>query len=471
MFVTIDQIAAILWFKGTNSPVDTGVRGITYSIPNAQASDAGDYFVIATNVNGSVTSQVARVTVGFTNDNYTLTQIWAAPAGNGSFPYITANGGPNTPNERAFAFNSLSNQLIVVRCPPASTAYTCSVVNATSGTFLYALDTSAVVHQGSSEVAGSNPIDLVGAAAGDDGAIYICSESPNASGGAAADVTKMFALYRWTNSAPTTPPVLVYRGDPGSQPAGLNYRWGDVLSARGSGTNTELFLNSFDGTYGAILKPTDASLNSFTNLPFFDVAGGGSIGRSVQFGNTNTVYEKRKGSSLAYSRYDTNAQTATGLLTVDSSTSLGGVAVDDTHRLAIGVDFVGSASTPDAVALYDITDPVTPMLIKRYNFPNNQVANANVICQTIISSNRVFSMDANNGLMSFYIDPPVNSMILRIAQSGTNVNLSWGNAEAVLQGAANVGSPSWTDLTAPGLTNSTQPAVGDNQYYRLIQRR
>src|ERR1051325_7951755 len=119
MFVTIDQIATILWFKGTNSPVDTGVRGITYSIPNAQASDAGDYFVIATNVNGSVTSQVARVTVGFTNDNYTLTQIWAAPAGNGSFPYITANGGPNTPNERAFAFNSLSNQLIVVRCPPA----------------------------------------------------------------------------------------------------------------------------------------------------------------------------------------------------------------------------------------------------------------------------------------------------------------------------------------------------------------
>src|SRR2546426_12116809 len=97
--------------------------------------------------------------------------------------------------------------------------------------------------------------------------------------------------------------VMVFEGDPSAQPAGINLRWGDVLAARGSGTNTELFLNSLDGSYGAVLKPKDASLNSFTNLWFFDVAGGGSIGRSVQFGQTNTVYEKRKGSVLVYSRY------------------------------------------------------------------------------------------------------------------------------------------------------------------------
>lgn len=42
-------------------------------------------------------------------------------------------------------------------------------------------------------------------------------------------------------------------------------------------------------------KPLDATLNAFTNYCFFDSSGGGSIGRSVQFGATNTVYEKRKG--------------------------------------------------------------------------------------------------------------------------------------------------------------------------------
>ena len=71
--------------------------------------------------------RVAHVTVGFTNDNYTLSQSWAAPPGNVNFSYVSADGGPNTPNERAFAFNAPSNQLLVVRCPPASTAYTVSV--------------------------------------------------------------------------------------------------------------------------------------------------------------------------------------------------------------------------------------------------------------------------------------------------------------------------------------------------------
>src|SRR5439155_6943972 len=154
-----------------------------------------------------------------------------------------------------------------------------------------------------------------------------------------------------------------------------------------------------------------------------NVAGGGSIGRSIQFGPTNSVFEKRKGGSLYFSTYTLSNQTDLLLATVDSSTTLGGVAVDTNHNLAIGVDFVGSASKPDAVSLYDIADLSTPMLIKQYSFPSNQVANANVICQTIISTNRVFAMDANNGLISFIINPPVNSMILHTSNSPPNVTL------------------------------------------------
>jgi hypothetical protein len=64
--------------------------------------------------------------------------------------------------------------------------------------------------------------------------------------------------------------------------------------------------------------------------------------------------------------------------------------VDTARHLAIGVDFVGSGTKPDAVALYDISDPLSAMLIKRYDFPSNQVANANVICQTIIRQQGLF---------------------------------------------------------------------------------
>jgi hypothetical protein len=475
MNVTIDQIATIAWYKGTNSPVDTGVRGISYNIANAVLADAGDYFVIASNVNGSVTSAVAHVTVGIATDNYSLVQNWGAPAGDTNFPFVTANGGANTPNERAFAYNALSNQLIIVRCPPALTTYNLYVVDANTGSNVYSLNTNGIIHEGGSEVSGSNPIDLVGAAAADDGSIYICNESPNASGGSAVDATKMFHVYRWTNTAATTPPVVVYQGDPSAQPPGINERWGDVLTVRGSGTNTEIFVNSQSGTYGAVLKPTDASLNSFTNFWFIDAAGGGSIGRSIQFGPTNTVLEKRKGSPLVFSSYDTNSQGSTLILQVDSSTTLGGVAVDLAHRLTAGVDFVGSTTAPqkpDAVALYDITDPTTPMLIKRYNFPANQVANANVICQTIIAGNRVFALDANNGFMAFTIVGPQ----LSLTTSGSNLVESWTTnlGPFTLQATPSLASPSvWTNVGTGSVSGSryvvTNPPAGGSLFYRLQQ--
>ncbi len=155
---------------------------------------------------------------------------------------------------------------------------------------------------------------------------------------------------------------------------------------------------------------------------------------------------------------------------IDSSASLGGVALDSAHNLAIGVDFVGSPSaTPDAVALYDITDPSSPMLVKRYNFSVNEVANANVICQTIVSGNRAWALDANNGIMFLTIVPPANSMKLSIAPQGSNVKLSWGNSQAILQSSPSLSPQVWTDIAGPGVTNSVQSATS-GAVYRLIQR-
>jgi hypothetical protein len=462
----LDQNANIQWYKGTNPPVAvTGATQDSYSITNAQFSDEGDYFLIATNLNGGVTSAVVHVSVSTASDNFSLVKTWSTVPTNS---YVSAGGGANTPTERAFAYNAPSNQLIVVGCVPASTAYTVSVVNATSGALLYQLNTAGVVHESSSEVAGSNPIDLVGAAASDDGNIYICAESPNASGGAAGDATKKWNLYRWTNSAPTTPPVLVFQGDPSGQPAGINLRWGDVMTARGSGAGTELFVNAFDGSFGAILKPTDATLNTFTNYIFGDSGGGGSIGRSVQFGSTNVVFEKRKGTALIASTYNTNtlSQSSAAILSVASSASLGGVTLDLTHNLAIGVDFVGSATKPDAVALYDITDPASPQFINRYNFPVNQVANANVICQTIISGGRGWSLDANNGLIAFNIVSPQ----LSIDQAADKVVLSWAGSGLTLQSSPAVEPTSWSDVGTGTLISGRNYVTNNNSgtlYYRL----
>jgi hypothetical protein len=468
-----DQPTTITWYKGTNSPVNTGVQGVSYNITNAQLSDAGDYFVIATNVNGSATSQVARVTVSLANDNYTLTQAWVATPGNAGFPYVTSDGGVNTPNERSFAYNALSNQLIVVRCPAGSSSYSLWVVDANSGTNLYTLNTTGVIHQGPSEVSGSNPIDLVAAAVADDGALYIASESPNASGGQSDDTNKMMHIYRWANTGAAATPVSVYQGDPSGAAPGIDYRWGDAMAARGSGTNTQLILNSFDGSFGAVMQPTDSTMVTFTNYWFFDSAGGGSIGRSIQFGSNNAVLEKRKGAALVYSSYNLTNETSSSFQTINASATLGGVFVDMVHNLMAGVDFVGSTTAPvapDAMALYDISVPASPMFISSYNFAVNEVANANVICQTVIVGSKIYSLDANNGLQAFYINPPVNSMILTAARSGASVNLSWGYSSAILQGTPSLSPTTWMDLTTAGQTNSIQSATG-YQFYRLIVRR
>jgi hypothetical protein len=186
------------------------------------------------------------------------------------------------------------------------------------------------------------------------------------------------------------------------------------------------------------LRPTNSTLTGFTNFPVIDVAGAGSIGRSIQFGPTNTVFEKRKGAGLYFSSYTNGTESL--LLTVDSTTTLGGVAVDTLHNLAIGVDFIGNATTPDAVSLFDITDPGSPMLVHQYSFPSNQVANANVICQTIVASNYVYSMDANNGLIKFVINPLKRDNYHQIldamlGQGDFLLNLSVDVSSAVLEEA------------------------------------
>lgn len=474
---TLDQLCNVTWYKGTNPAVNTGVTGSVYPFGNAQSTDTGDYFAIANNGNGAVTTAVAHVSVADASQFPTLSPLWTAPAGNASFPYITSSGGPNAPSERAFAYNPVNNQLIVVHCPPASTAYSLAVVDASTGSQLYTLNTTGVIHEGPSEVSGSNPIDLVGAACADDGALYICCETPNASGGSLSDPTKMFHVFRWADTGASTSPTVVFEGDPSGQGPDVNLRWGDVLTARGAGTNTELFLNCFDGSFCAVLRPTNNAVTGFTNLFFGDIAGGGSIGRSVQFGPGDSAFEKRRGNFLVYSSYTLSNQTANLIFDTPSTSTLGGVAIDLTQNIAAGVDFLGSSKAPDAVALYDITDPSSPLLLNEYNFPNNQVPNNNSICQTLIVSNRVYALDANNGLLAFNIVPPASSNppALTISLSGQNVIVSWPQQGSfTLQGAASLTAPiNWTDIGTGTAANGqyvvTNSISQTETFYRLRQ--
>src|SRR5207244_7460169 len=108
--------------------------------------------------------------------------LWTAAPG--AQPYVTSTGGANTPNERGFAYNALSNQVLVVqRGGSGSANYTVHVIDAATGTKLYNMKTNGIQLVVASEISGANGIGLVAISVADDGAVYACNESPNAGGG------------------------------------------------------------------------------------------------------------------------------------------------------------------------------------------------------------------------------------------------------------------------------------------------
>src|SRR5437773_11976570 len=171
---------------------------------------------------------------------YHLSPLWSAAPGDPLKPYVTSTSGAGTPNERGIAYNALSNQLYVVQ--RSGNNYAVHVVDANTGTKLYNLKTNGILPVIASEVSGANGIGLVAIDAAADGAVYACNESPNASGGSNPFSTnKLFRMYRWANSDSNTLPVEIFEGDPAG-PQSDNFRWGDVLEARGSGLNTQIIL-------------------------------------------------------------------------------------------------------------------------------------------------------------------------------------------------------------------------------------
>lgn len=445
--VTVDQTSYFQWQRNaTNIPNATNA---SYTISNAQTNDGGSFRVIATNVFGASTSSVAVVTVTPPDDLYQLSLIWSNNT--------LAVGTSGSPFQRSIAYNSLSNQLYLI---DRATGLNVKVLDPGTGATLYELNTSTITP------AAVENILLVAMRVADDGAIY----AGNVSLANSTTEIASFRLYRWENSDPNTIPALVYEGEPANTSTAL--RWGDTMAIRGSGMNTEIVIDQqrVAQSVAAILTPV-GSTATFTNTPFTHSYGGLKIGRSLQFGETNTVWQKNHGDRLQLSRFDLGTGTSVVLTNYNNfPTTLGGLAVDLSRNIAIGVDFTGVANTsPDTLNLYEISDLTTPMLVAKYNFPTNKQANGNFISDVIISANRVFALDANNGLLAFNLAGPAQPAIT-VTKSGGNITLTWADSSYTLQGTPSLTTPViWTNISTPGQTTVTESASAAAKFYRLIK--
>ncbi|HSU56227.1 MAG TPA: immunoglobulin domain-containing protein [Candidatus Dormibacteraeota bacterium] len=470
--VTVDQFASFQW--RSNNVVVSGATNSTFTFNNAQVSSAGQYFVVASNAFGSRTSIVANVTVYQPQDEYSLSSIWKYAPTNGNGNVITANGG-GSPFQRTIAYNALSNHVYVVNrlSPTSASNYAVIVLNANDGSFVYTLNTNGLYNAGA---VGEGGVGLGGIGVADDGAIYACNIAidacgcgPNA-GGTNIPADSLFRLYRWSSEDTNFGPTQVFAGDPSGAASPL--RWGDTLVVRGSGTNTEILLDTQPGGTATILKPTDAFMTNFAPHPFGNAAQGTSIGRSLQYGaGTNTMWQKHANSPLQEFAFNLGTQTSS-LVTNYSNfgNTVGPVALDLSRNIAAAINFKGSlTNTPDAVDLYELSNPNLPLLVAQYSFPTNQQSNPNFIGQVLFAGSKVWALDANNGLMAFSVLGPK----LSITPSGNNVIISWTTnlGSLTLQSSPSLSSQAWSTVGGASIVGNqyqvSTPAAGTSLFYRL----
>ncbi len=441
-----------------NSVSIPGATKNPLTITNVQLANAGNYQVLVGNSPASpVLSSNATLTV-YPDIYPRLVPLFSlAP---GSRPYLTTDGS-TSPNERCIAYNSLSNQVLIVSRTNTTYNYITNaaiyVLNGDSGSDLYGMNTNGIaggidVNGGGTNLITLNCIDVAA-----DGAVYACNV------GQAAGLPNGFQLYYWPSSDPSIAPVPVFQNDPSGQ--STPPRFGDSMAVRGSGASTQVLLDSSTGVAGSILSPGAGNINdpnSWDYNYFTNVATGSTGGRSLlYYGSGSTFWEKHggggaSGGGLVLMSYDTVGQTSTILTNYPNLPGTPAlVAFNSQTNVLVAINLSSSSGTPDTVDQYDYSDPTQPLYVASYNFPVNHQANANSCGRVIFSGDRVYALDSNNGLVAYRLEP-----VLHITPQSSNVVLSWSSA-----------TPGYTLAAGPSLqTASTWTNVGTgtligNQYF------
>ncbi len=257
----------------------------------------------------------------------------------------------------------------------------------------------------SSLALGGNPsffINLIAVA--DDGAIYVCNLSNT-------QIPAQFHLYRWANE--TDFQNIVYYSDFDTTFSDtVNRRWGDTLTVRGSGVNTEVLVCS-RGTNVCILRPTDSSMSTFyPTILHTDVSAGG-LGYGVTFGPGNTFWGTAGANAngpLYYMSYDVNAGSAT-TLQVWHPTDF--PAMVSQLNFLPGSNWLAGLDTrpgADFVRLYSVTNVSgPPSLQDRATWVTNANNNTFSGALALTTNNTLYALDPDNGLMAFNIGTVANN--------------------------------------------------------------
>ena len=370
-----------------------------------QASGSGTVYVddlkIATSFGDVVETQIP-----------VFTPVWNVAAG--AYPDLPTAGN----NVRGVAINPVTTNVIFASTTQGTNN------GANHVTVLDGTNNGALIAQLSGSGVGGGTLNLMAVRVSDDGSVYAC----NMSGASSSN----FKLYRWASETNITDaPLVVFNSGAGTS---FQYRVGDWMDVRGSGTNTELVVCG-STTSGAnistnflIFRPTNDALTVFTNISisFPNFVARGSHGIAFE-GINNALYAKMSGSQtvtrIAYNPDILTAQ-VTASFNLDQSASPGlDYAEINGVKLLSAVCAATTAITngiQHKVKVFQLTSASNYVIVLDKYLPFPFFANGNGTGMTDMRGGRLVASELNNGI-SFYSIHMVTHGAPTIADSGQPV--------------------------------------------------
>jgi uncharacterized lipoprotein YddW (UPF0748 family) len=423
----------------------------TLSLTNVATNQIGGYFAIVTNAFGAATSQVAQLNILPPWETGALEVLWELPPG--ARDYLTVS---ELPYERGMAYNPARHHVLV-----ASRTKDIYVLNAENGHDLHQMDMTGVS-------GGTYSLLLIGSS--DDGVIF--------AGNLATSSAQDFKLYRWANDDSNTVATVAYSGDP---IAGSNHRWGDTLSVRGEGTNTQILVAPRYGTNAVLFTTEDGFAFTPQTLTMEDVPDG-NVHLGLTFGTSNTFWGTTHTNPLRRVEYDRAGFCFTTRLydPAEIPTAVCPIGMSPTLNMVAGVH----VASPNYLGVWDLTPTNgTPVLIGSVKF---QTDNANMHtgagAVAFGGTNMVYALDANNGLIAVRIGPYTN--IVTYPLTFTQATILPPEYHVWLQGTGTPGNyelqwtssfdEEWTTLGPVIIGNDglfeffdTKPATTGQRFYRM----
>ena len=432
---------------GTSIP-DASMAIPRVILTNITLADRGFYSLVVTNDAGESESYSGRLEVRTVPG--TLQPLWTiAP---GDRPYITGfnSSAALRDLERGMAYNPVTDHLLIGARIDSPTIKGIYIIDAQTGADVGELQETSMI------TGGTIVLTRVGVA--DDGAIYACNF------GTLSDSNPL-KIYRWASETAFAP-TLAYQGNPVSGIAG-NQQWGKNMIVRGAGINTQILMDTrtsilalFTTVDGENFTPTIIRSDAFD-----DAAVG------MTWGEGDTFWGKSAEEAL----YQWNLESLNQIAMVQRAKldfpggTFSNFSFSEDRRYLAGLVIQPGA---DALELYDFTNPDgDPVLLDSVPFPT---ANEHTVFygNVLISSNRVFALEPNNGVVAFYIHPPPPAAVLRIDRTANQIVLTWSSALTgyVLEATDTLPATIWATVPHEVVGNenrATLPTSRARQFFRL----